>query len=160
MHAAGTPPLHWTTVPFAALSAAQLYQVLQLRSEIFVVEQACAYLDPDGKDPAPGVLHLCGRSGDGELLAYCRLLPAGLAFALPSIGRVVVAPAARGRGLAHRLMEQALAQCAQGWPGSALMLGAQQHLAGFYAAHGFAAVSETYLEDGIPHIDMHRPAAS
>jgi len=157
VHEGAQPSLHWTLVPFASLSAAELYQVLRLRSEVFVVEQACAYLDPDGMDLASGAFHLSGRDGTGELLAYCRLLPAGLAFELPSIGRVVIAPLARGHGLAHRLMEEALARCARLWPGSALMLGAQQHLSRFYAAHGFAEVSPMYLEDGIPHVEMRRP---
>lgn len=153
---AGAPGLDWSLHRFDALSADALYQALQLRAAVFVVEQSCAYLDADGKDRE--ALHLFGRAGDGALLAYCRLLPAGLAFALPSIGRVVVAPPGRGRGLAHLLMDEALAQCARLWPGSALMLGAQQHLAGFYAAHGFAIVSDPYLEDGIPHVDMRREA--
>lgn len=148
----------WTLAPFAALSAHALYDLLQLRSEVFVVEQACPYLDPDGKDRHPDARHLSGIDERGGLLAYCRLLPPDLAFPEPSIGRVVVAPAERGRGLAHALMREALGQCAQLWPGSALMLGAQQHLAGFYAAHGFAVVSEMYLEDGIPHVDMRREA--
>lgn len=161
--AAATPQpavRRWALAPFAALSVDALYDLLRLRSEVFVVEQACPYLDPDGKDRHPDAHHLRGIDDAGALLAYCRLLPPGLAFPVPSIGRVVVAPAARGRGLAHALMREALGRCAGLWPGSALMLGAQQHLAGFYAGHGFAVASDMYLEDGIPHVDMRREAVA
>ena len=158
--------LHWQLQRFDALAPAQLYALLRLRAEIFVVEQACAYLDPDGRDCDPGARHLLGFGGRPHaaagttdavpLLAYCRLLPPGSAFDAPSIGRVVVASQARGRGLGHRLLEQAIVHCHALWPGAALMLGAQQHLTALYASHGFVVASDMYLEDGIPHVDMRR----
>lgn len=148
--------VHWTALPFPALDGATVYALLQLRAAVFVVEQACAYLDPDGRDGAPGVLQLMGHDAGGTLLAAARLLPPGVAFDQPSIGRVVVAPAARGRGLAHALMRRALALCATHWPGRPVLLGAQQYLVAFYASHGFVVVSDVYIEDGIPHVHMRR----
>jgi ElaA protein len=149
--------LHWTAQPLPALGGTTVYALLQLRAAVFVVEQACPYLDPDGRDLQPGVLQLTGWDRGGALLAAARLLPPGVAFPEPSIGRVVVAPAARGRGLAHALMRRALALCAEQWPGSPVVLGAQQYLTAFYASHGFVVESDVYIEDGIPHVHMRRP---
>lgn len=143
---------------FDQISTTQLYDTLQLRNAIFIVEQACAYADIDGRDMHPDAHHLLYYGADSTLLAYARLLPVGLAYAQPSIGRVIVAPAQRGQGLAHRLLADAVACCQQIWPDQpAISLGAQHHLQHFYAQHGFMPVGETYLEDGIAHIDMQRP---
>lgn len=168
--------LEWSLRRFDQLPGAQLYALLRLRAEVFVLEQECAYLDVDGRDHAPGVWHLLGHAAhtgagahdsppgaatrtEAPLLAYCRLLPPGLSFDVPGIGRVVVAPGARGRGLAHALMREALGHLCALWPGQDVALSAQQHLVGFYAAHGFVVVSEMYLEDGIPHVEMRRAGA-
>lgn len=148
--------LDWIAAPLAALEPAIAYGLLQLRAAVFVVEQACPYLDLDGLDLAPGVLQLVGRDGDGAVLTTARVLPPGIAFAEPGIGRVVVAAQARGRGLAHALMQRALVLCEQRWPGQPVMLGAQQYLTAFYARHGFVVVSDVYLEDNIPHVHMRR----
>ncbi|MBT9457844.1 MAG: GNAT family N-acetyltransferase [Burkholderiaceae bacterium] len=146
--------VNWTCKPFSGLTAAELYQALQLRSEVFVLEQQCVYLDPDGLDPQ--AWHLFGRDGSG-LLAYLRLLPPGLKADEPVIGRVVTAPAARGSGLGRQLLSQALLECEKLWPGRALFLSAQAHLQSFYGGLGFVPVSEQYVEDGIAHVDMRRP---
>ncbi|TDP74111.1 GNAT family N-acetyltransferase [Roseateles toxinivorans] len=146
--------LSWTCKPFSGLTAAELYQALQLRSEVFVIEQQCIYLDPDGLDPQ--AWHLSGRN-DGRLQAYLRLLPPGLKSEEPVIGRVVTAPAARGGGLGRQLLVQALVECEKLWPGRALFLSAQAHLQSFYGGLGFVPVSEQYVEDGIAHVDMRRP---
>jgi len=146
--------LTWTCKPFEALSAAELYQALQLRSEVFVIEQQCVYLDPDGLDPQ--AWHLLGRH-QAELQAYLRLLPPGLKADEPVIGRVVTAPGARGSGLGRQLLAQALLECEKLWPGRALFLSAQAHLQPFYGGLGFMPVSEQYVEDGIAHVDMRRP---
>ena len=130
-----------------------VYAARRLRAEVFVVEQQCAYADVDGRDLAPGVLHLLAWH-DADLLAGARLLPPGVTFEAATIGRVVVAPSARGRGLAHALMQRAIDACSTVWPESDIMLSAQAHLQDFYAAHGFVACSARYLEDGIPHVDM------
>ncbi|MFO6419174.1 GNAT family N-acetyltransferase [Hylemonella sp. W303a] len=147
----------WRALGFDALTVHQLYALLRLRSEIFVVEQRCAYLDPDGKDLHPQALHLLGYDGD-TLAASARILPPGLGYDGPSIGRVVVAATHRGTGLGHGLMREALNQLFLRWPGSEVQLGAQAHLADFYAAHGFSVASPVYDEDGIPHVTMRRPA--
>jgi ElaA protein len=148
--------LHWSLHPLTGLPPEWLYQALRLRVDVFVVEQGCAYPELDGKDLHPAARHLLGHDAANTLLAYCRLLPPGVSFDTPSIGRVVVAPAARRRGIADRLMHEALTHCAALWPAQPLMIAAQQHLLGFYRKHGFAVVSDMYIEDGIAHVDMRR----
>jgi len=155
---AGPVDVRWRCVPFEGLSVHELYAALALRAQVFVLEQNCVYLDLDGHDPA--VLHLLGQDNDsGELLAYARLVPPGTKGSeqtQPMIGRVVTAPAARGRGAGRALMEQALLACAEHWPGQAVEIQAQSYLRAFYASLGFAATSEPYLDDDIEHIDMRR----
>lgn len=156
-----TPGLNWIAARFDELAPTRLYAMLRLRSEVFVVEQACAYLDPDGKDPHPQAWHLLGEAPDGSLAAYLRLLPAGLGhgvgpFAEASIGRVVTAPAWRGRGLGDPLMREGVALAARVWPGAPIRLGAQAHLQHYYTRHGFQVASAEYIEDGIPHVEMLR----
>ncbi|OAX87253.1 drug:proton antiporter [Xanthomonas nasturtii] len=155
-----TLPLHWQQLRFAQLSTTQLYALLRLRTDVFVVEQHCAYPELDGKDIDPGVLHVLGSSDTAELAAYLRVLPPGLSYPEPSIGRVVIAAAYRGTGLAHTLLREGIRMLHAHWPASAIQLGAQAHLQSFYAAHGFAPASAPYLEDGIPHLDMLRPAGA
>ncbi|GAB3994444.1 GNAT family N-acetyltransferase [Nocardioides marmoraquaticus] len=146
----------WHDVAAESIGARDLYDALVLRADVFVVEQQCAYADPDGADLRAGVRHLLGR--DGEVLAaYARVLPPDERYAAPRIGRVVVSPAARG-GLGRVLMERSLAVCEEHHPGLAVELGGQAHLVGFYASLGFAPVGEVYDEDGIPHQWMRREA--
>jgi len=133
----------------ADLDPVTLYRILALRAEVFVVEQDCAYLDPDGHDLEPGVLQLWVEDGH-EVVATARLLPEGGGT---RIGRVVTAAHARGRGLAARLVEHALASSPGPW-----VLGAQSHLAGWYGDFGFVVDGDEYLEDGIPHVPMRREA--
>jgi len=151
--------MQWTCERLQELSSSALYEVLALRSQVFVLEQACVYLDPDGLDTL--VWHLQGRGADGALRAYARLVPPltkGAQQALPMIGRVVTAPSARGAGQGRALMQQALVECARLWPGQAVEINAQAHLQKFYATLGFVVTSEPYDEDGISHIDMKRNA--
>jgi ElaA protein len=137
---------------FADMPAALLYEVLRFRQAIFVVEQASPYGDIDGRDePAR---HLLLRA-DRELAGYLRLISEE---GCVRIGRVAVAPARRGRGLARRMMEEALRVAAALHPGCDVAIGAQAHLAPFYASLGFAPVSEVYDDVGVPHIDMVRRA--
>jgi ElaA protein len=140
--------------PFDALTAPELYDVLALRQRVFVVEQACAYLDCDGKDRQ--AVHLLGRAPDGALVAYARLLPPGVSFAEASIGRVVTDRAVRRAGLGRALMNEAIAR-ASGLFGGPLRIGAQRYLERFYAELGFVVEGEPYVEDGIPHVEMWRP---
>ncbi|MFM4900891.1 GNAT family N-acetyltransferase [Aeromonas hydrophila] len=146
--------MNWILKPWCELTTDELYDLLALRVEVFVVEQTCPFQDLDGLDRRDGVLHLLGWQ-DGALVAYARLMAPGVVKAQQVvIGRVVTAPEARGDGLGHRLMQQALQECARLWPGVSIYLGAQAHLQGFYGRHGFTAVGEPYLEDDIPHIGM------
>ncbi|MFG6462149.1 GNAT family N-acetyltransferase [Roseateles sp. DXS20W] len=147
--------MHWTCVRFDELTVEQLYDLLQLRSQVFVVEQNCVFLDIDGLDRQ--TLHLLGTGEDGALRAYTRLIPPGVKSPDALIGRVVTAPAARGGGTGRALMAESVARCEQLWPGHAITLHAQAHLERFYAGFGFAPVGEPYMEDGIPHIEMRKP---
>lgn len=143
----------WHSIPFSELSTQQLYQLLQLRVDVFVVEQTCPYPELDGKDTLEGVQHLMGYA-DGELIACARLLPPGTTYDNASIGRVATKQSARGNGLGHKLLVEALARCEALWPNATIDIGAQEHLESFYTSHGFNTISEMYLEDDIPHIDM------
>lgn len=149
--------VEWSVVEATALDVPTLYELLVLRSAVFVVEQECAYQDPDGRDLFPGTRHVFGRRDD-ELVAYARVLPA-TEEKPPRIGRVIVSEAARGQQLARPLMELALKTCEASWPRLGVELGAQAHLAGFYGSLGFAPVGAPYDEDGIPHQWMRREAA-
>jgi ElaA protein len=147
-------PPTWSVLDGADLTAAQLYDVLALRSAVFVVEQECAYQDVDGLDLLAGTVHVLG-SIDGSA-AYARVLAPDDDHPTPRIGRVIVERKARGRQLARPLVREALAVCEERWPREPVELGAQAHLSGFYASLGFVAVSEPYDEDGIPHVWMRR----
>ena len=152
--------IRWQALVFRELDAGTLYALLKLRSEVFVVEQQCVYLDPDGKDMHADALHVIGRADDDGIAAYLRILPAGLSYPQASFGRVLTAPAYRGRGLGNPLVRVALEEIERHWPGSDVQIGAQAHLEHYYARHGFVRNSETYLDDGIPHIDMLRAAGA
>ena len=145
--------IRWRFASFAELTSREVHDLLRLRAEVFVVEQACAFQDVDGADPASW--HLLGFRGD-ELVAYSRLLPAGVKFAEASIGRVVTAPALRGTGCGRELMREALRRADTLWPGQPIRIGAQQRLERFYEDFGFAQASAPYDEDGIMHIEMLR----
>ena len=148
--------LDWSLKAFDDLAPRELYEMLRLRSEVFVVEQDCPYLDADGKDLQPGTLHLFGRDAQGELAAYLRLLPAGVSYDEPSFGRVVTSPRHRGLGLGDEMVRVALGYADSLWPGMPLRIGAQAHLTNYYGKHGFVIDSDEYDEDGIPHREMLR----
>ncbi len=145
----------WRWSAFDDLSGREVHDLLALRMEVFVVEQACAFAEIDGNDPA--AIHL--RIVVGDDLAGClRVFAPSKNDGPARIGRIVTARAYRGAGLGHRMMIEALRYCGERFVGRAIDLSAQAHLTGFYARHGFTPVSECYLEDGIPHLDMRRPA--
>jgi ElaA protein len=148
--------MDWTWARFEDLGVGNLYDALALRSRVFVVEQNCAYLDADGADRS--AWHLLGRNESGALAAYLRVVDPGIKYAEPSIGRVISAPEVRGSGAGRVLMREGLARCAAAWPGRPVRISAQARLARFYSSLGFAGVGEPYLEDGIPHLEMLRPA--
>jgi ElaA protein len=148
--------LTWRCLPFDALHARTLYALLQLRTEVFVMEQDCVFQDMDGADAQ--CFHLLGESEDNTLVAYARLVPAGLKFTEASIGRVVTLPAARGGGLGHVLMREAVRALHGLWGVQPIRIGAQAHLQAFYRRHGFEPEGAIYIEDGIDHVEMVRAA--
>lgn len=142
----------WSCLPFDELSGADVYDLLQLRAAVFVVEQECAYLDPDGDDRE--AWHWLYRDNE-RLLATQRCMPPGLSYPeYSSIGRIVVDPAGRGLGLSRELVRRGIAFNFSQWPAQAIKIGAQAHLQALYESLGFVVVSDTYLEDGIPHLAM------
>ncbi len=145
----------WKTLTFDTLTNHQLFDLLKLRVNVFVVEQNCPYPELDEKDRHPETHHLMGFD-DGELVACARLLPAGLSYPSVSIGRVATAQSFRGKGAGKQLMSKAIEQCQDLWPNQSIEIGAQQYLQTFYEGFGFRAISSMYLEDDIPHIDMKR----
>ncbi|WP_285354363.1 GNAT family N-acetyltransferase [Pseudomonas sp. lyk4-R2A-10] len=147
--------IEWVCKHHSDLGLEQLYAILKSRSEVFVVEQRCAYLDPDGQDLDGDTCHLMGWDGD-QLVAYLRLLDPESQGGDVVIGRVLTAPAGRGKGLGHEMMEQALKQAEKRWPEVPIYLSAQAHLQGYYGRYGFVVAGEEYLEDDIPHIGMRR----
>lgn len=154
----------WQAKTFTELSLDQLYDALKLRVDIFVVEQTCFYPDLDSEkeqlDRHPQTIHLLGYH-DEQLAAYLRILPKGQSYPdYVSIGRVVIGVNARGSGLGHELMTEALSLCQENFANEDIKISAQQHLKLYYQEHGFAQVSEMYLEDGIPHIAMLRASNS
>lgn len=149
-------PLRWTFARMPELGVDALYDWLAVRSRVFSVEQQCAYLDPDGVDRE--AWHLLGHDDAGRLLAGLRLVDPGVKYAEPSIGRVITAPEARGTGLGRVLLAEGLRRADAAWPGHGNRISAQSHLARFYAGFGYVAQGADYLEDGIPHVEMLRPA--
>lgn len=145
--------IRWRFAPFDTLSLTELYAVLQLRAEVFVVEQTCAFQDMDGADTH--AMHLLGNARD-QLVAYARCFAAGVKYKEASIGRVVIRSAVRGSGAGHALMQRALASMAQQWGPQPIRIGAQARLEYFYVQHGFVKTGVPYIEDGIAHIEMLR----
>ena len=138
---------------FNELSASELYQLLQLRSEVFVVEQNCVYQDIDGKDEK--ALHLLGEI-DHKVVAYSRIFKANDYFENASIGRVAIAEKYRAQKWGHQLMQEAISGIENNFGIQSITISAQLYLKKFYESHGFVQIGETYLEDGIPHIEMLR----
>lgn len=144
-------PIHWKIKTFEQLSTPELYQILRLRAEVFVVEQNCVYQDIDNKDQK--ALHLFGEF-EGEIIAYSRLFQPGDYFEFSSIGRVVVAEKQRDKNFGHELINQSILAIKNHFNVQNITISAQLYLKKFYESHGFIATSETYLEDDIPHIEM------
>jgi ElaA protein len=144
--------LTWTLRFFDALTPFEMYRILNLRNEVFVLEQNCLYLDTDEKDLK--AWHLMGWNEAGALMAYCRLLPPGVSYTQMSIGRVVTHADARNTGAGKELMQLAQEKCRELFGDAAIKIGAQLYLKGFYESLGFRQVSTVYLEDGIEHIEM------
>ena len=143
--------LTWKLKKFAELSTAELYAILQLRNEVFVVEQNCVYQDADDKDQLS--LHFCGWDNE-KLVAYTRIIPPGISYTEASIGRVVTSPAYRKTGAGRQLMQESISRTCSQFNCTAIKIGAQLYLKKFYQSLGFVQSSDEYLEDGIAHIEM------
>ena len=152
------PNIQWQSKTFNELSVDQLYDLLKLRIDIFVVEQCCYYPDLDGEknqlDRHPETIHLFGYQ-DNKLVAYLRVLAKGQSYKdYISIGRVVTAKHVRRTGLGHQLILEGLKACHKNFNNQPIKISAQDHLINFYQQHGFKQVSAMYLEDNIPHVAM------
>jgi ElaA protein len=144
----------WRCQHFNELSQHELYAILRLRSEVFVVEQNCVFLDMDDKDQQ--CWHVSGWQND-QLIAYTRLVPPGLAYPEPSIGRVVTSPAVRKLGTGRKLMQYSIEKIFSIYGKQSIKIGAQLYLKNFYESLGFSQSGGKYLEDGIEHIEMLFP---
>jgi ElaA protein len=149
--------LHYVIKHFNELTIHELYALLRLRNEVFIIEQDCPYLDLDGKDQES--YHLLYYA-DGQLAAHTRLLPKGLSYDDVSIGRVVTAATHRGIGLGRKLMDASIRGCYDKFGHTDIRISAQLHLQAFYESLGFVAEGEPYDEDGIPHIEMVKPVSA
>jgi len=143
--------MNWSCKSFQTLQPGELYAILQLRNEVFVVEQNCVFQDADGKDEYAWHM-MCWK--DDRLIAYTRLLPKGISYTNASIGRVVTSHNARRSGIGKELMDRSIAFIYDTWGKQAIQIGAQLCLKKFYERFGFQQTSEIYLEDGIDHIEM------
>lgn len=147
--------IFWDSKPFEKLSATELYAIIRLRNEVFVVEQQCVFQDADNKDQ--NSTHLMGWLNN-ELVAYTRIVPMGLAYPdYISIGRVVNSPSLRGTGLGKILMLKSIETCYQLFGKQPIKIGAQLYLKNFYGSLGFVVSGKVYDEDGIDHIEMILP---
>ncbi len=143
--------MNWVIKPFNELTTNELYEILKVRTEIFVVEQECPYPEVDGRDKE--CLHVWAEEG-GEISAYCRLVPPLEYGGNYSIGRVLVVKGKRGTGYARAIMNKAIELLKEEGNTESIFLQGQEHLRNFYRSFGFKEVSEVYLEDNIPHVDM------
>ncbi|GMM85212.1 GNAT family N-acetyltransferase [Pseudoalteromonas sp. MTN2-4] len=144
--------MKWYVKKFSELDTLTFFKLAKARVDIFVVEQECAYPELDDVDILEEARHIYCLNGDGEVVAYSRCYLK--ASQVTAIGRVIITEPNRGKGLASKLMNESLNVCKSLWPDCKVQLSAQTHLTLFYGKLGFKAISDSYLEDGIPHTDM------
>ena len=142
---------NWTNKKFNELTPEELYAILRLRSEVFVVEQNCVFLDMDDKDQVSH--HLMGWQGK-DLVAYARIVPPGISYVEFSIGRIVSSPSVRKHGIGRVLVSKSIELAYALHGKDVIRIGAQYYLRGFYESFGFQKAGEIYLEDGIEHVEM------
>ena len=145
----------WYSKQFGDLTPPELYAILQLRTEVFVVEQNCVFQDMDGKDHY--CHHIMGWNND-KLIATARIVPPGISYEFPSIGRVVTSPSARSQNAGRELMNKSIEELTSHYSNSIIRIGAQLYLKKFYESFGFEQNGAIYDEDGIDHIQMTRYA--
>lgn len=143
--------MNWEMKKFNELSGEEIYEILKLRSEVFVIEQQCIYEECDGKDNKS--YHLFAKE-NGQIIAYLRILEKGVSYNEISIGRVLTDKKYRGKGLAKQMMLRAIEFIENNLNEKVIRISAQEYLINFYSSLGFVRVSEVYLEDNIPHIEM------
>ncbi|MCR8659658.1 GNAT family N-acetyltransferase [Paenibacillus endoradicis] len=144
--------MEWSIKHFSQLSNVEVYEIIKLRTDVFVVEQQSIYADCDNKDLE--AFHLQLRDEAGQLLGYLRLLNQGVSYKTYSIGRVIITPPLRRSGFGEQMLQRAIAFIASHWQGDAITISAQQQLTRFYERVGFVVESDPYIEDGIYHIQM------
>lgn len=142
----------WQIKAFKDLTVDEFYEIIYLRTAIFVVEQNCPYQEVDEKDKQS--YHLFGTINNGEIIAVTRILPQGISYDEISIGRVALKKEYRGKGIADNLMVKTLQFIETQFGKQAIRISAQKHLINYYGKYGFKQVGEDYLEDNIPHIEM------
>jgi ElaA protein len=145
--------MEWIIKKFDDLSPLELYTILQLRNEVFVVEQNCVFQDADNKDIY--CHHVMGMD-KGKLVAYSRIVPPGISYTEPSIGRIVTSPLARSNGSGKALMEKSIGHLIHLFGNQPIRIGAQVYLLRFYNGFGFEQSGDIYMEDGIEHVEMLR----
>jgi ElaA protein len=146
--------VQWQIKSFDELDIHELYNLISLRISVFVLEQQCLYQELDDKDKV--CFHLIGKDENNQFIAYARILPPGLSYSNVSIGRVLTDMSVRSTGIGHQLIEESLRFIHYQFENVAIQISAQKHLEKFYNRHGFERISDEYLEDGIPHIEMLR----
>ena len=151
-----TSPITWQCATLNELSSGQLYAILKARCEVFISEQQCIYNDVDGKDLA--CLHIVAWDSDNDVAAYLRIHGPATTYPEPSLGRVLSTAKHRGTGIGRQIVQRGLTQLEVTYPNQAVRISAQSYLKDFYRSFGFEEVSDEYLEDGIPHTEMLRPA--
>jgi ElaA protein len=151
----GTADVTWRWRPFGDLSTADLYEIIGARERVFVVEQGIPYVDCDGDDPR--AWHLTGHR-DGALIAYLRAFPPGVRYPEAAFGRVLTAAAARGTGLGRSLTAIGIHRIGETFGDGPIRISAQAYLRRFYEGFGFRVRGDGYIEEGIPHLAMVRPA--
>jgi ElaA protein len=144
--------LTWHCKHFDELSAQELYSILRLRTEVFILEQHCLYQDVDGKDVK--CFHVFASNENMEVMAYARVLPKGVSYEEVSIGRVVTSPKVRGTGAGKELMNRVMELVKKEFNDPSVRISAQSYLIKFYSDFGFKTAGEEYLEDDIPHTQM------
>ena len=144
-------PIEWVCLPFSELSVNQLFDLLKLRQNVFILEQTCLF--PDIEDKDKNCHHLLGYQQD-ELVAVLRIVPPNVSYTEPSLGRIATARSARKNGTGRWLMQQGIQRLHELYSGQPIRIGAQYYLKNFYASFGFEVVGDAYDEDGIMHIEM------
>ena len=144
--------LDWQIKHYNELSLNEFHDIIALRMKVFVVEQNCPYQDLDGKDKK--CYHVICRNGKGTIVATGRIIPPGISYDSPSIGRVVIEEEIRGKGIGHELMQKCVDYSILEFGNGTITISAQKHLEKYYNGHDFTSTGKEYLEDGIPHVEM------